>query len=230
LLSKSNFSAADIDDAIARLVASGLLVPVGDFLCDAAKWQALGRRAADVIDAGHRAHPEHLGVPLADLRTALDADLPAPIVEGLFDPFVARLCEGEFVRVGSVVRRAAHRPALPEPLRAAGARLVQALAVKAFDPPSRKELTPDALSQRALRFLIETGEVVEINAELVMAAHSVTQAALVITQFIRQHGPATVSDLRQALGSSRRVVVPLLEHLDRTFVTLRQGDKRALRR
>ena len=26
------------------------------------------------------------------------------------------------------------------------------------------------LSQRALRFLIETGEVVEINAELVMAA------------------------------------------------------------
>ena len=38
-----------------------------------------------------------------------------------------------------------------------------------------------------------------------------------------------MSELRQALGSSRRVVVPLLEHLDRTFVTLRQGDKRTLR-
>ena len=50
-----------------------------------------------------------------------------------------------------------------------------------------------------------------------------------IQKFIRAHGPATVSDLRQALGSSRRVVVPLLEYLDRTFVTLRQGDKRALR-
>jgi len=230
LLLKSNFSAADIEEALARLVASGLLVPLGDFVCDAGKWQALGRRAADAIDGAHRAHPERLGLPLADLRTALDAELPAALVEGIFDSFVARLCEGEFVRAGSVVRRAAHRPALPEPLRAAGARLVQALAVKAFDPPSRKELTPDALSQRALRFLIETGEVVEINAELVMAAQSVTQAALVITQFIRQHGPATVSDLRQALGSSRRVVVPLLEHLDRTFVTLRQGDKRTLRR
>jgi selenocysteine-specific elongation factor len=115
-------------------------------------------------------------------------------------------------------------------LQAAGAKLVQALAVKPFDPPSRKELTPDALAQRALRFLIETGEVVEINAELVMAAQGVTRATEVVQKFIRDHGPATVSDLRQALGSSRRVVVPLLEYLDRTFVTLRQGDKRALRR
>jgi selenocysteine-specific elongation factor len=86
------------------------------------------------------------------------------------------------------------------------------------------------LSQRALRFLIETGEVVEISAELVMSAQGVAQAADVIQKFIRGHGPATVSELRQSLGSSRRVVIPLLEYLDRTFVTLRQGDKRALRR
>ena len=163
------------------------------------------------------------------MRAALEADLPAAL--DMFDAVVAGLCEREFVRVGSVVRRAAHRPALPEPLQAAGAKLVQALAAKPLEPPSRKELTPDALSQRALRFLIETGEVVEINAELVMAAQGVAQATDVgYGQFIREHGPATVSDLRQALGSSRRVVVPLLEYLDRTFVTLRQGDKRALRR
>jgi len=228
LLLKSNFSAADIEDAIARLVAAGALVPVGHFVCDAAKWQALRRHATEAIDAAHRGHPEALGLPLAELRGALEAELPAEL--DLFDGFVALFCEGEFVRVGSVVRRAAHRPMLPEPLQAAGAKLVQALAARAFDPPSRKEMAPDAVSQRALRFLIETGEVVEINAELVMAAQGVTQAISIIQQFIREHGPATVSDLRQALGSSRRVVVPLLEYLDRTFVTLRQGDRRALRR
>jgi selenocysteine-specific elongation factor len=140
------------------------------------------------------------------------------------------LCEGEFVRTGSVVRRATHKAALPQPLQGAGAKLVQALTAKPFDPPSRKDLTPDALSQRALRFLIDTGEVVEINAELVMASQAVTRATELVRTFIRDHGPATVSDLRQALGSSRRVVVPLLEHLDRTFITLRQGDRRALRR
>ena len=63
-----------------------------------------------------------------------------------------------------------------------------------------------------------------------MAARSVAQATETVRKFISEHGPSTVSDLRQALGSSRRVVVPLLEYLDRTFVTLRQGDKRVLRR
>ena len=229
LLLKSNSSAADIDSALARLVAAGALVRVGDIVCDAAKWQAIERKAVEAIDAAHRAHPERLGFPLAELRTVLEGELPAALVDDMVDAVVARLCEGEFVREGSVIRRAAHRPALPEPLQAAGAKLVHTLAAKPFDPPSRKDLTPDALSQRALRFLIETGEVVEINTELVMAAQGVRQATDVIQKFIRARGPATVSDLRQALGSSRRVVVPLLEYLDRTFVTLRQGDKRALR-
>jgi hypothetical protein len=35
--------------------------------------------------------------------------------------------------------------------------------------------------------------------------------------------------LRQALGSSRRVMVPLLERLDREGFTRRMGDKRSLR-
>jgi hypothetical protein len=40
---------------------------------------------AEVIDAGHRARPEHLGLPLTDLRNALEAELP---LEELFDPLI----------------------------------------------------------------------------------------------------------------------------------------------
>jgi selenocysteine-specific elongation factor len=49
-----------------------------------------------------------------------------------------------------------------------------------------------------------------------------------VAEFISKNGPATVSQLRQALGSSRRVMVPLLERLDRDGVTRRTGDKRIL--
>ena len=73
-------------------------------------------------------------------------------------------------------------------------------------------------------------EVVEVSADLVMSGQAVADATDVIRTFIGEHGPATVSELRQALSTSRRIVVPLLEYLDRTFVTLRQGDRRALRR
>ena len=227
LLLKSSFSQHDLDVAIDAIAKTDTLVIVGDVIVDAATWEAMAQTAADAVDAAHRAHPEHVGMPLTDLRSTIESDLQFSV---LFDPLVALLCERGFVRTGTVIRRASHRAELPQPLQAAGAKLRQALNAKPMDPPSRKELTPDPASQRAWRFLIDTGEVVEISTDLVMTAQAMREATDLVRTFIGQHGPATVSDLRQALGSSRRVVIPLLEHLDRTFVTLRQGDKRTVRR
>ena len=232
LLLISRFSADAISVAISRLAAEGNIVVSGDCLFDSAKWQALCQRAAGAIDAHHRAHPEQVGLSLTDLRMALEAELP--IAEqydvSVVDAFVADLCTHDFVRAGTAIRRAAHLPVLSPQLQSAGAKLRASLAAKPFDPPSRKDLAPTPVSQQALRFLIATGEAVEINLEVVMAAESVTRATEMIRQFIREHGPATVSELRQTLGSSRRIMVPLLERLDRDGVTLRQDDKRALRR
>ena len=115
---------------------------VGDVVVDAATWQAAGRQAAEVIDAAHRAHPEHVGFR-SPICAALYAD-DAPIDE-LFDPLLVPVVRARIRPRGSVVRRASHRPELPEPLQAAGAKLGQALAVKPLDPPSRKELAPDAV-------------------------------------------------------------------------------------
>ncbi len=226
LLLKSRFSGAEISAAIALLVAAASVVLAGDFVVDAARWQALHRRATELIDARHRAHPEQSGLPLTDLRAALADELP---VADLFDAVVADLCTRDFVRVGTAIRRASHLPALPPQLQAAGAKVRAMLAAKPLDPPSRKDLAPDVASQQALRFLIQTGEVAEINAEIVMATDSMKHASEMIRQFIRAKGPATTSDLRQMLGNSRRVAIPLLERLDRDGITLRQGDKRSLR-
>ena len=226
LLLKSHFSHDDIVAAVERLRHAGTVVSVADVVVDSTKWQALLKAAADIIDADHHAHPEHMGLALTELRKALDADLS---LDELFAPLISEVCERGFQRAGAVIRRAAHRAALPESLQAAAAKVRQALSVKPLDPPSRKEVTSAAVSQQALRFLIETGEVVEISTDLVMLARAVGQAAQLVRLFITEHGPATVSELRQTLASSRRVVVPLLEHFDRTFVTLRRGDRRTLR-
>jgi selenocysteine-specific elongation factor len=68
-----------------------------------------------------------------------------------------------------------------------------------------------------------------LGDEVVLLAEQFARAAEAIKKHIRERGPATVSDLRQLLGTNRRVIVPLLERLDRDGVTLRQGDKRVLR-
>jgi selenocysteine-specific elongation factor len=226
LLVKSRFSAADVSGAVTRLVASAKVVLAGDLIVDAARWKSLHRCAADAIDARHRAHPEQSGLPLTELRATLKDELP---VADIFDAVIGDLCASDFVRVGTAIRRASHRPVLPPELQAAGAKIRAMLAGNPLDPPSRKDLAPDPGSQQALRFLIETGEVVEINIEIAMSADSMKRATEMIRQFIRAKGPTTTSDLRQMLGNSRRVAIPLLERLDREGVTLRQGDKRVLR-
>jgi len=223
---KTRFSRDEIDRAADALAGKGDLILTDDMLVDAKTWTAAIQRAAQLIDDEHRAHPERSGMPLIDLRSAIAKEFP---LDEVFDALVAQLSEQGFTRSGPAIQRASHRATLPEPLRAAGEALRRALATQPFEPPSRKELTPDAAAQRALKFLIESGEVVEIGAELVLSAAAATQATATVKAFLANHGPATVSELRQALGSSRRVVVPFLEYLDRTFVTVRHGDTRALR-
>jgi hypothetical protein len=53
---------------------------------------------------------------------------------------------------------------------------------------------------------------------------------MTVSDFIATNGPATASQLRQQVASSRRVMIPFLEYLDRIGVTQRSGDLRQLRR
>src|SRR5439155_12245465 len=104
-----------------------------------------------------------------------------------------------------------------------------ALEVKPLEPASRKELAPDALAQQALRFLLQTGEAIELSQEIVISAGGIARAREIVKTFLSEHESATASELRQALGTSRRIVIPLLERLDKEGVTRREGDKRSLR-
>ena len=223
---KSRFSRQDIDAAIEELARQGTVVALGDLLVDAAIWTAALGRAAQLVDQVHRDHPERQGLSLTELRNTITHEFP---VDPVFDSLIAAMCEHGFARSGSSIQRPSHRAQLPDPLRVAGEALRRALAARPLEPPSRKELAPDAASQRALKFLIESGEVVEISSDLVLSTAAVAKATAQVKAYVTQHGPATVSELRQVLGSSRRIVVPLLEYFDRTFVTVRRGDTRVLR-
>jgi selenocysteine-specific elongation factor len=76
--------------------------------------------------------------------------------------------------------------------------------------------------------LIDRGEVVDVGADLVFLRENFERMNSIVVEFISKNGPATVSQLRETLQSSRRVMVPFLECLDRTGVTKRVGDQRVL--
>lgn len=224
LLLKSRFSASEVEQAVREVQAE--VVSAGDWLVHTPVWQKLRAAAMEAIDTEHRVRPQHMGLALSELRRSIEPLLPSA---ELFDPLVADLGRTGFIQSGVAIRRGTHRPALPPQLQSAGAKLRATLSTKPFEPPSRKELTPDAKAQQALRFFIETGEAIEVGEEVVLLSDAYQQAVETVKRFLKERQRATVSELRQAIGASRRIVVPLLEKLDREGVTRREGDVRVLR-
>jgi selenocysteine-specific elongation factor len=104
----------------------------------------------------------------------------------------------------------------------------EALSAKPFDPPARKEIEVDRNVQQVLRYLIEAGEIIEVSPDVVLLRENLERMKDAVADFISRNGPATVSELRQSLQSSRRIMVAFLERLDRDGVTRRIGDKRTL--
>ena len=63
-----------------------------------------------------------------------------------------------------------------------------------------------------------------------MGAPEFNRLRLIVKQHLRKHTQATASDLRKAMNVSRRILIPVLEKLDRDGLTARRGDVRVLRR
>src|SRR4029077_20582689 len=144
----------------------------------------------------------------------------------VFDALKVDLCQSDFDRKGSIIARRSHRASLPPDLRAAAEKIRSALAEKPFDPPGRQELAKDRHQQQALRFLVDQGEIVELNGDILLLRDTAIQMQTAVSDLISRHGPATASQLRQKIGTSRRVIIPFLESRDRMGVPRRVGDER----
>ncbi len=225
LLVQTVFSESEISGALESFDESDHLIIVDDLIVDGEWWKTLRKRAADAIDAEHREHPERAGLTLSKFRKELQNErLTSPT----FNALVSHLIEHGFRKMGIFFQRESHRPSLPPHLEDAATRIRAVLNKRTLDPPSIKQLAPEPLTQQALRFLLQTGEAVEISESVVISERAYSQAREKVVDFLRRQGPATVSQIRQELGSSRRIVVPLLEKFDRDGLTQRHGDARVL--
>jgi selenocysteine-specific elongation factor len=221
VLRKSHFSADEIGEALQRLQRGHEILVHEKIAADTQAWQTLRNRTIELIDDAHKTNPERAGLDLNELRTALH-DQSSEV----FAALLSDLCATDFVRRGSAIARISHRPALPPNLRPIAMKIREALSAKPFDPPARKEIEADRNVLQVLRYLIEAGEVIEVSPDIVLLRENFERMKSAVADFISKDGPATVSELRQKLRTSRRIMVPLLERLDREGVTRRVGDKR----
>ena len=120
-------------------------------------------------------------------------------------------------------------PAASLPPRVASAvqTVLNDLAAAPFAAPDGERLRELGLDARALAAAARAGLLLRIADVIVLAPGADKEAARVLAELPQ---PFTTSQARQALATSRRVAIPLLEYLDRARVTERlPGDLRRLR-
>jgi selenocysteine-specific elongation factor len=111
----------------------------------------------------------------------------------------------------------------------AGVRAVLAdLADTPFMAPEAGRLRELGLDGRAIAAAVRAGLLLRVSEQIVLAPGAEAQAARALAGLSQ---PFTTAEARQALGTTRRVAIPLLEFLDRTGITQRlPDDRRRVRR
>lgn len=221
---------AEVKRLAEELVGEGVLRVVGGspVRVHAACVAQLARRVRKHVRRMQEARPEEPGVRAEALRQWLSRRVsPAPVagVLEMLEACGALRRRGEYFVDPEAVPRLTGRDA--ETL----GRLVSLLEDGGFMPPTVEELARAVeRSERDVRRLLETaradGEVVQIDGALFITRRRYEALVETVRRVAGEEDGATVSAVRRALGSTRKYVVPMMEHLDRAGVTLRRGDRR----
>lgn len=204
---------------VPRTEVDALRAPgAGGLLLDPELATTLGGRLATAVAAHDAADPVDPGLPLEAARRTLD--LPdARLVEVVLRHGADGPTAGLTLREGRVAALAG--AGLPPAVRAALDELRADLAQRPFDAPEAHRLAALGLGPRQLASLVRSGELLRIADGVVLLPGADDRAVEVLAGL----GPEfTLSAARQALDTSRRVAVPLLELLARTGRTERTPD------
>jgi selenocysteine-specific elongation factor len=221
-------------EAVAAMGVAGRLPPpvtASGWLADPVRWTELRRQLTEVVAAHARRDPLAIGLPPEAARAALRLPDRA-LVEALARmpppenaPSRMRL-DGGYLRLGEPqkpLQTQEPQPALP-PHVVAGVRAVLAdLADAPFLAPEAGRLRELGLDARAIGAAARAGLLLRVTEQIVLAPGAAAEAARALAGLPQ---PFTAAEARQALGTTRRVAIPLLEYLDRAGITQRLPDDR----
>jgi selenocysteine-specific elongation factor len=226
------------------------------WLADPARWSELRRELAEVVAAHARRDPLAIGMTPEAARAALrlpdralvealarppaEPGVPArvrpPAEPGV--PARVRLSGGYLVisaepdaqlqphqaQPSGETRKTQEPQVLLPASVLAGVRAVLAdLAGAPFLAPEAGRLRELGLDARAIGAAARAGLLLRVSEQIVLAPGAETEAARALAGLPQ---PFTTAEARQALGTTRRVAIPLLEYLDRAGITQRLPDDR----
>ena len=225
LSQKANLPLEEVLSEVASLAQEGQVMVLGSApvaadstLYSRRSWSSLVQRASEALRQYHGQHPLRRGIPREEMRSRLS------ITQGTFPLVVEQLvAEGVLSEDGAALRDPQHAPALTPAQQKLADGFIRSLEAEPFSPP-----TDLPLDSEVLTLLIDAGKVVKVSDSVVFSAEAYKTMVERIIAHTKAKGNITVGDGRDMFNSSRKYILPLLEHLDQEHITRRVGDERVL--
>jgi selenocysteine-specific elongation factor len=208
-------------------------VSAAGWLADPGHWAALRQRLGQAVEQHAASDPLAIGMPVEAARMAVGlpdrklvealATGPAPTGPAPTGPAAVGQDRALTLRDGYL----SLEQALPDPVIRAVRALRGDLEASPFRAPEAGRLRELGLDRKMLAAAERAGLLLRVGPGIVLAPDASPRAAEVLARLPQ---PFTTAQARQALDTTRRVAIPLLEYLDRTAVTQRLPDDRRMLR
>jgi len=190
--------------------------------------EALSASVMRAIRAELEKHQPRRSLPRNTLATACREITGPDLLDAVFEHLLA---SGALVLRGANIGPADAQVQLTKRQRQTVDAMLAAIAAAGLTPPTAKELSAQtglALGEleQLLNLCREDGLLVRVGEAFHYTPENLERARAVCAEHLQEHGRATMSELREAWGVTRKFSVPLCEHFDALGVTVRDGDVR----
>ncbi|HSD72839.1 MAG TPA: SelB C-terminal domain-containing protein [Thermoanaerobaculia bacterium] len=230
LARRGGVSAAEVRDALSEPLAAGKIHALrrspNRYIAEAAL-EKLAAKARAAIAAYVESESGALGIPRRTLLARLLPGSDPPWAEAVEAALAER---GVFVAVGEEARPPG-RDDLVGGQRELSERIAQVFRERGLAPPSPQEVA-EIVQHRPkvvdglIGYLVKRGSLVRLPGGWLIARESVAD----VVSRLRASGRKRfdVGEFKEMFGLTRRLAIPLLEHLDAEKITRRIGDHREL--
>jgi selenocysteine-specific elongation factor len=207
-----------VSAALKAAEESGRLSRLGPVHIDASRVAELRSRALERVTSYQGLHPLEPGMPRRQLLAELG--LPRPAVgDALLSELAA---EGQLEqRGGTVAEVGSHPPGRTPQVE----RVSQLLRSAGRLPPGPGQLREAGLTRQVEGYLVQSGEAARLpGGGLISAAALGQMESEIEAELRRSPSGLTVAQLRDRVGTSRRVLLPILERMEAREGFSRSGD------
>lgn len=223
LLYQSLMHDAEKQLLIERMLESKKVLDLSGRLVLREVWEDAKKQILAAVKDFHTTNPHIASMSLADLKSRLS--LPTELVDFALE---ALSKEGKLERHEAGIKFKEYSAGLSDALERLRQKIMTILADKETVTLTRKEIMSlDKDAQKVYTYLKQNGQIVDLEGN-VYAKDSFDRISSAIVEGLKSKGKITVAEVRDLTGTSRKVVLPILEDMDRRRITRREGDYRYL--